>query len=539
MALRSVLLPWLLAASTVAAGTTVDEVIRAEIEEMRLAADRLVAGERVTGGELLMTLYEQGTFQPLWSRSERRQALLRSILGAEADGLDRRDYHWQALEHLEASPAPPLAGDARTVGQQDILLTDALLRLITHLRLGKVDPVSLDPAWNLPRGDDPLPADQTAAALLVAGDLETAIDALRPTLPYYRDLKTALARYRGLAAAGGWPLLPEGPTLRLGDRGQRVLALRARLAVTDPMVGEPVDPALFDAELDSAVHRFQRRHGLEVDGAVGRGTRAALNVPVAERIEQLRINLERARWVLQDLDPEFVLVDIAGFSVLYVRDAEVLWRSRAVVGRSYRKTPIFRGEMRYLVLNPTWTIPPTIVAEDVLPAVKRDPSYLAARNIRVLDANGRALNPATVDWARYSGRDFPYLLRQEPGPDNALGRIKFMFPNRYHVYLHDTPSREPFGRAGRAFSSGCIRVERPLELAELVLGDPRRWSATLLAAFIAQGKTRTIHLPRPLPVLLLYWTATVGEDGEISFRPDIYDRDPPLRAALNATFEEW
>jgi len=285
------------------------------------------------------------------------------------------------------------------------------------------------------------------------------------------------------------------------------------------------------------VKRFQERHGLTADGAVGPGTRAALNVPVAARIDQIRINLERARWVMHELHGEFVLINVAGFDVSYFRNDEPIWTSKVIVGRPYRETPIFKSLITYVVLNPTWTIPPGILVKDKLPVIKRDPGYLKRNNIRVIDSAGREVNPHSVDWSRYSGSRLPpYQLRQDPGDDNALGLVKIMFPNPYLVYLHDTPTKSLFDKDERTFSSGCIRVEKAFELAELVLNDPVRWNRAALDAAVATKKTQTVNLATPVPVLILYWTAQPRPDGQVIFRNDVYGRDPATLAALNGTF---
>jgi murein L,D-transpeptidase YcbB/YkuD len=265
---------------------------------------------------------------------------------------------------------------------------------------------------------------------------------------------------------------------------------------------------------------------------VGPATLAALNVPVERRIDQLRANLERARWVLYEPESEFLVVNIAGFRAYLVRRGEIIWSSRVVVGRPYRRTPVFSATMRYLVFNPTWTLPPTILREDVLPEVRRDVGYLARQNIDVLDAANMLVDPATVDWSSRAG--LAYRFVQRPGTANALGRVKFMFPNEYTVYMHDTPSRDLFERDSRAFSSGCIRVEQPLELAALVLGG--RWDRERLDALIAAGRTETVFLDDPLPVMLLYWTAEVDAEGRVSFFPDLYGRDDAVIAALAEPF---
>jgi murein L,D-transpeptidase YcbB/YkuD len=291
----------------------------------------------------------------------------------------------------------------------------------------------------------------------------------------------------------------------------------------------------FDSALVDAIRAFQQRMGLDADGLVGAGTRRALNVSVQDRIRQLRINMERGRWVLHHIDSTFVVVNVAGYSVAYVRGGRTVWRSRAVVGTPYRRTPIFRDSISYLVFNPTWTVPPGILARDMLPRLKRGGVRALPTGMRVLTRSGRPVDAARVDWSRYTAASFPYILRQDPGPANALGRVKFMFPNRYLVYLHDTPSRELFNESARAFSSGCIRVDRPFELAELLLADVG-WNSDSISRAVDSRRMRTVNLRRPVPVLLLYWTSWVDDQGRVNFRDDIYGRDARLTRALDERF---
>jgi murein L,D-transpeptidase YcbB/YkuD len=312
--------------------------------------------------------------------------------------------------------------------------------------------------------------------------------------------------------------------------------LRARLVRTGDVATPSTEGLLYDAALEEGVRRFQARHGLEPDGVVGPATLRALNVPVGDRIDQIRVNLDRARWVLHQVGGRQVVVDIAGFEVYVLENGQVVWRSRAQVGRSYRQTPVFRDDIRYLVVNPDWTVPRGILGKDILPRIQKDPGYLAAQNMRVLTPGGEEVDPASVSWSRYTGANFPYVLRQDPGPNNALGRIKIMFPNRHAVYLHDTPARSLYDRTERTFSSGCIRVEDAFELGAILLDDPDAWTRDRLEAAATGTQPRTLNLPSPWPVLLLYWTVSVGEDGTVSFRPDIYDRDPPVLKRLREPF---
>lgn len=511
--------------SAAAAGTVV--------EELRLATERLRAGDALAGGAriaapgLVAEFYERRGFAPAWA-DDTRVAELRALAAASRDhGLDPADYHPAALAKAAQ------AGDAASRAVRELHLTDALVRLAYHLHFGKVNPKELDPAWNFTRslrGLDPVTA---LERVLEAPSLGAEVLAFAPRLRYYALLMEALARYRAIAAAGGWPPVPAGPTLKAGMTEARVAALRRRLAASGDLAEGPAGAAeRFDAALEAAVIRFQRRHGLAEDGAVGRRTLAELNVPVAARIDQIRVNLERARWVAQDLAGDFLVVDIAGYRAALYLDGLPVWTSRVVVGRPFRETPVFRASMQYLVINPSWTVPPTILRQDLLPRLARDPGYLAREGMSVVDSRGRPVDPATIDWRRYARGGFPYQIVQRPGERNALGRVKFMFPNPHSVYLHDTPAKGLFDRAQRAFSSGCIRVESPVELAVLLLDDPARWGPDAVRAAIASGETRTLGVRRRVPVLLLYWTAEVRE-GIVHFRQDLYGRDRAVLRGLD------
>jgi murein L,D-transpeptidase YcbB/YkuD len=286
-------------------------------------------------------------------------------------------------------------------------------------------------------------------------------------------LKTALRDYRSIVANGGWPTIPDGPTLARDSTGARIKALRERLALTGDLPGplsrSNAAPREFNERVETAVISFQKRHGLPADGLVDSETLAALNVPAEERVHQLIVNLERYRWMPESLGSRHILVNIAAAELQVVEDGTEKISMRVVTGRSFRQTPFFSGDISYLVLNPFWHVPHSIATEDKLPKIKRNPSYLQQQNMKVFrgwGANETPVDPSTINWSRLSAENFPYRLRQDPGPYNALGRIKFMFPNRHSVYLHDTPRRGDLDQADRTFSSGCIRGEHPIDLAE-------------------------------------------------------------------------
>ncbi len=525
------------AASSALAAEARREALRDRVEALRAAGDARIGAGSAAARALIASLYEKRDFAPLWADASRERALLAAIEASATHGLDPRDYHSRLL----GAPQPALGADGvgheRALAERDLLLTDAFVRLAYHLHFGKADPRTLHRGWNFARtlgGRDP---EQMLAQLLAGPDPHTSLDALAPRLPLYRDLRQALARLRETASAGGWPPLEAGPKLEPGSSGPRVRQLRERLHASGELAASSNKTA-FDAELEDAVRRFQSRHGLQVDGVVGRATLAALNVTVAERIAQVRANLERLRWVARELAGDYLLVDIAGFTAQLWLNETLAWQARVVVGRPYRTTPEFRATMKYLVLNPEWNVPPTILREDVLPKVSRDPGYLGAHHMRVTDHAGRIIDPAAIDWARYRSqpRAFPHQIVQAAGRDNPLGSIKFMFPNEHTVYLHDTPSRALFEKTVRAFSSGCIRIEKPLQLASLLLDDPQGWGEQQLLDAIATGRTQTVPVRRTVPVLLLYFTASIGADGELEFRPDLYKRDGPIVRALAAPF---
>ena len=557
-----------------AAMDPLSEAIRERIDHLRYEMehdhrDHAVRGERIVLGDTVARYYESQQFRPQWRDPARLSQLVDAILELVNDGLDPNDYH---VEALDAYRAEIRAAKRLPDGEQaalEVLATDAMMLGLYHLYLGKVDPEKLSSQWNF--ASKPIDVERGFEAItqaLASGKIRETFERARPQHVWYQRGRERLKEYRGLAAVGGWPMVPDGPTIKPGMSDPRVPVLRARLRFTRDMPAESIPPAAppqpraavavqtvapgagspdagvvppsfeaYDGALEAAVKHFQQRHGLTADGAVGPATRAAMNVPVAARIDQIRINLERARWVLHEMKGEFVLVDVAGFDVSYFRDEEPVWTSKVIVGRPYRETPIFRSLITYVVLNPTWTIPPGILVKDKLPILKRDPGYLKRNNIRVLDSKGREVNPYSVNWSQYgAGRLPPYQLRQDPGEDNALGLVKIMFPNPYLVYLHDTPSKSLFDQDQRTFSSGCIRVQKAFELAELVLNDPARWNQKSLAAAVATRKMQTVNLVKPVPVLLLYWTAQPLPSGQVMFRNDVYGRDPPTLAALNGAF---
>lgn len=544
-----------------------DAVLAKAAESLRLrlegpsSSDALVvAGERLRASASLAAFYADRLYAPAWISGDggaRIDGLLRALARADSHGLRSGDYHLEALLRLRRRLSRSLdaAPDAGVLGDLDLLLTDAVFLYGGHLVSGRVDPATFDREWQAERKEIDMVAWAERAARSAAP--ARSFDELLPLERGYANLRRALREHRAMEP---WPLPTpfdrEGQTLRVGDRGERMLELRLRLAASGDLglagtgteEGVADDATLFDSELEAAVKRFQSRHGLAADGVVGEKTLAVLRVPLADRVAQLETNLERWRWLPRDLGERHLLVNVPAFTLQVVEGEAVVLEMAAVVGRRHRRTPVMSDLVRYLVLNPFWEVPHQLAVEDKLPEIRKDPSYLAREGFELLrgwGAEEERVDPAGVSWSELGRGDFPYRLRQNPGPRNALGRIKFMFPNRFNVYIHDTPSREVFARPERAASSGCIRVEKPLELAEWLLrGSP--WDRPRLEAAVAGGETSSVSLPQPVPVHLEYWTAWVeegpgegdaGDPGDnriVHFRADVYGRDAALAAALEA-----
>ena len=338
----------------------------------------------------------------------------------------------------------------------------------------------------------------------------------------------ALIQYQNITDTGGWPVVPPGDNLELGDHGERVAILRQRLVRSNDLDPASVVGDYFDTDLDSAVRHFQQRHGLSVDGVVGVRTMGAINVPAATRTRQLALNFERWQLLSWQLGERAILVNIADYSLAVLEGGLSVLDMQVIVGRPDRQTPVFSGEVNVLVLNPYWVIPHMIAVKDILPHVLHDPGYLNRLGIRVFqgwDAGAVDLDPGTINWQGLSTKYFPYRLRQDPGPANSLGQIKFLFPNPYSVYLHDTPSRQLFKKVRRSLSSGCIRVEKPLELAAYLLQGNGLGSIEAVKAELASEHNKAVRLPSRIPIHLIYLTAWGDEMGTVYFREDIYGRD--------------
>jgi murein L,D-transpeptidase YcbB/YkuD len=484
--------------------------------------------------DALNSYYQEQAGPLLWIGSDRMVAFVERLSTAQNDGLDGADYPIDRLAELaDVVDETDIRGKAII----ELYFSAAFLEYASDLQVGRFLPRTVDPNFFLQaREIDPLAALNGA---LDTSDLNVFFDRWQPQLAAYADLKQTLADYRALDAVGGWPSVPLGDALKPGTSDPRVPALRARLAVTEGVAAfaPPGGEDLYDDELVAAVQAFQARHGLEIDGIAGNQTMVALNVPVEDRIDAMVVAMERWRWMPPDLGADHLMVNIAGFDLRFVRDGVLADHMAVVVGKPYHKTPVFSHAVRTVEFNPYWYVPSSIAINEELPKLKSNPAALAALGFEAVQGD-RVIPVTAVDWRRYGPGNFPFSLRQRPGPRNALGRAKFLFPNKFNVYLHDTPSRSLFARAERAFSHGCVRLERPIDLAEEVLGLQGGWNRQRIDGVLASGDRTVVPVETPLPVHIAYFTAWV-DSGQPNFRGDIYAQDEKLIAALAGKTIAW
>jgi len=495
-----------------------------------------VGGERIYSAVLVEKFYEGRNYQPAWSRDGhlmQADSLIKAVEQAYGDGLTPDYYHLSLIKSLvnragNKSPSPD------HMANLDILLTDAFITLGCHLSGGCVNPATIQSEWFAKRRD--VDVASVLEQAVRKRQIREALIGLRPEQGSYPKLRQALARYRELSSTGGWPQVSSGPRMKKGSKSYRVAELRKRLAASgDLEMKEVRSKNLFDEKLEQAVITFQKRHGLQADGIVGTETLGALNVPLKQRIRQMELNMERLRWILGNIEQRSIVVNITNFELNVIENGESILSMKVVVGKPYQRTPVFTSKMTCLVINPSWNIPDGIARDEVLEKIMKDPRYLAKQNIKVLKGWGpheEVIDPNTIDWSKVTPKKLSYRFRQEPGPLNPLGRIKFMLQNQFDVYLHDTPSRRLFSRNVRTFSHGCTRIEKPVELGEYLLRDAPGWTRKKILDSIKKGAEQAVPIPRPLNVHFLYLTAWADQDGTLQFRNDVYGMDKILDEAL-------
>ena len=513
-------------------------IIEKKINQWRASSKNVIEGEHIYSSGLVEDFYNGRKYQPAWSHNGHlveTEALIKAAEEAYGDGLTPDYYHLSLIKSIVGkAQQKESALDQAGLADLDILLTDAFLTLSCHFSGGCVNPVTIEAEWFAKQRT--VDVSSVLEQALRERQIRESLASLPPERDSYGGLKQALGKYRDLLLKGEWPLVSGGSVLKKDLVSERVLELRKRLVASGDLEAEGTEGGdLFDEKLEQAVILFQKRHGLKADGSVGPITLNALNVPLEQRIRQMELNMERMRWIPGNVDQRSIVVNIANFELNVIEKEKTVLSMRAVVGKPFQRTPVFTAKMTYIVINPSWNVPVSIAQKEILKKIQNEPQYLSKQNITVLRGWGpreKKIDPETIDWSRINANTLAYRFRQESGPLNPLGRIKFILPNKFDVYLHDTPSRGLFSENVRTFSHGCTRVEKPVELGEYVLQDDPRWSREKLLAEIEKGSEQTILLPHPLHVHFIYLTAWVDEEGVLQFRNDVYKRDKQLDEAL-------
>ncbi|WP_269582661.1 L,D-transpeptidase family protein [Roseibium sp. Sym1] len=483
--------------------------------------------------EGLVLYYGERAFAPVWftqdGLTENAHLAIAAMAAANEHALNPNNY----------DPLGFIKRSETTVSEQDwarfdLDLSVQFLRYATHLSSGRVQPNAVNKALNLfPDRPDAKSLFENADK---AVDFSAFLDSLAPQSDNYARLKRRLAQFREKAAEGGFTQIPDGEVLKPGMTDPRVATLRERLVQEDIPGAADHTGDIYDGALVEAVMTFQEYHGLARDGVIGKNTLARLNIPLQDKLIQMELNMERRRWMRDDLGDFYIFSNLADQNLKVVRNGKTIHTARVVVGKPYHATPVFSDQLEYVEINPYWNVPYSIATKEYLPKLKRNPTALSSKQIRVFQ-DGNEVTPTQVAWNSYSGGNFPFRLRQDPGDGNALGRIKFMFPNRFNIYIHDTPSKSLFSQAERAFSHGCIRVSNPFKLADILLVDnnkaPGYWQQ------VRDDGERTVVKPKvPIEVHLTYLTAWMNKDGSTHFRKDIYGRDKVLLEALRTAMTQ-
>jgi murein L,D-transpeptidase YcbB/YkuD len=457
-----------------------------------------------TFNQSLLWLDDKGVHQP------RVTALLTAVSNADSDAIRLADFPLAELSRtLQALDDKPTA---QQLAEADVLLSSVFAAYGEDMLTGQISPNGLAQAWHINSQDEKV--DSALSLTMREDDFGSGLVRMRPTDAGYDSLRMQLGQYRALAGKGDWPTIPDGRALKRGDHDSatRLEALRGRLRAEGYLGEDSVAaPGVYDAALAGAIASFQARHSIAVDSMLGKETLDALNVPVAYRVAQIASNLERYRWMPRDLGQRYILVNVPEFYLHAYDSGQKALDMKVIVGQEYedKATPVFSDSMEYVVFRPYWNVTPNIAAKEIFPKVAQDPGYLAANDMEVYSDHGRQ------------------AVRQRPGPKNALGYVKFLFPNDYNIYLHDTPNHELFAKDVRAFSHGCIRVEKPAELAQWVLG----WPADKVDAAMHGADNHQVNVPQKIPVYIVYFTTFV-QDGQLNFGNDLYDRDSKLVAQM-------
>jgi murein L,D-transpeptidase YcbB/YkuD len=471
--------------------------------------------------ETLRAFYKATNYKAVWQSDEKRKTILDELSKSEEEGLNPADYDIKTLQDYEKKFNTL---DLLSLAKYDVALTYNFEKYLSHITNGKLSPQELYGNWDLKKNK--IDTNETLTQLLESDSLTTKIEQLKPQHIVYKSLKKALRLIESFPK-DDFKTIEITRKITPNDTNSSVIAVKKRLIYWKDLRAKDSLSTIYDNETILAVKKFQSRHGLAADAIIGKGTIAALNYSKKQRKQQIIANLERWKWYPKEMTNEYIVINIPDYRLTLVKNRDTLRTHKVIVGRAKRKTPILSSKLTQAVFNPTWTVPPTILREDVIPAILKSRNYLSNTNIRLYDSNKNEVNPA--NW-RLS-RAYTYRYVQSPGTFNSLGMVKIIFPNRFSVYLHDTNHRDYFEKIDRSLSSGCVRVDNPLELTEYLLDDPINWNLEKITETLQNEKIKFVPIKKQVAFYLLYWSAW-SEDNKLIFRDDIYNLDADLYQKL-------
>ena len=506
--------------------------IQIYIDSIQIGRENRILGESIHAEIALPEFYAKQNYQLVFKDEYIKSEAIIALITSWKEGLNPKDYHLESIlklhSYLEDHPE-----DQKKKAVFDILLSDGLIVYAYQLYKGKLDPESLYPTWNF--FSRTLPENSIDQLIIAINEnkIESFLVKLPPQTRDYQGMRSGILKYNNIISMGSWESLPEiSNSIKPYENSYLMPLLRDRLSLEGFDIASD-SSFYYDENLLTQVKLFQATSGLEPDGVIGKNTIKALNESADSKLNKLRVNMERSRWVEGDEMEEFFIVNIAKYQLYYSDSGKVTYSSKVMVGTDEKQTPVFRDKMEYIVFNPTWTLPQSIASKETLPKLKQDSLYLKKNNMHIINSKGEILSDSGIVWSNYTSDYFPFIIRQEPGPGNALGRVKFLFPNNYAIYLHDTPSKSLFAKEERAFSHGCIRVQNPLDLAEFILQkQDANWTMDSIKTIIADKETHTVRLKKSIPIYIMYWTAGVDEYDRLFFVPDVYGRDERILKAL-------
>jgi murein L,D-transpeptidase YcbB/YkuD len=471
--------------------------------------------------KVLKEFYLASGYKSVWQSKKDRATILEQLSNSDEEGLNSANYNVNKLKKFEKKYA---ALKDKERASYDILLTHSFQKYILHLSNGQFNPSNIYKDWDLKRNT--IDINETIGMMLKSDSLAYKIEQLKPQHVVYKSLKKAL-RIINSFPKDDFTAIQLANKIVLNDTNPSLIDIKKRLIYWKDMQSKDSLSSIYDSETNEAMRRFQTRHGLAADGVIGKGTVEALNFSKRKRKEQILVNLERWKWYPKEMGEEYLVINIPDYKLVLVKNEDTIRTHKTIVGRDKRPTPVLSSNLTHVVLNPTWTVPPTILREDVIPAISRNRGYLAQTNIKIYDGNGKVVS--ANNWKLSEAKRYRYV--QSPGTFNSLGMVKIIFPNRFSVYLHDTNHRDFFGKQKRSLSSGCVRVENPLELAEYLLNDETNWKLEKITEVLKSDKTKYVKIKNEVSIHILYWTAW-SENNTLIFRDDIYNLDGDLYRRL-------